>query len=33
MKIFNQWMEHWLDQKLSDFNVARQLQAKCAIWR
>ena len=33
MKIFNQWMERWLDQKLSDFNVARELQAKCGIWR
>ncbi len=33
MKIFNVWMEHWLDQRLVEFHIGKHIQAKAGIWR
>ena len=33
MKIFNVWMEHWLDQRLVEFHISRHFQAKAGLWR
>ena len=33
MKIFNVWMEHWLDQRLVEFHISRHFQAKAELWR